>query len=55
MLKHRCDPTRLLDKASLSLFTFPMLHLTPCCSTPLEGALRDGPGASKNSVKNANT
>jgi len=53
MFQHRCDPTRLLDEASL--VTFLMLHLTPCCSTSLEGALSDGPGASKNSVKNANT
>jgi len=55
MFKHRCDPTRLLDEASSSLVTFLMLHLTPCCSTSLEGALHDGPGASKNTVKNANT
>jgi len=55
MFKHRCDLTRVLDEASLSLVTFLKLHITPCCSTSLQGALRDGPEASKNSVKNGNT
>jgi len=55
MFKHRCDPARLVDEASMFLVSFLMRYLTPCCSTSLEGALRDGPGASKNSVKSANT